>query len=485
MATTNFTAGTVVASSWLNDVDEFVYQYPVSGNCENAAKYYSTDMGAALQAAHDALGADGGTIIVPASNSFYSYSTTAAFTKPIRLVGEGWFSSEFYSETSGIIFITTVSWLSVYNLHFSSYGAARGSSTGIKTLATAATHGFTSINSCYFDGQSRCYWSERTNSLVIKDSLFGAMSGYCLYLENNTNSDEGDSFITNCNFSGDATSICIFVPSTAGINFTGNKFNNAVIGHVLLQTDSGNTGNFLFSNNSFEGHTAYAIKAVEGTGTITKTIITGNQFSSDCVSHVTIGTGAINTVITGNTFNSTSSLSGTGIILETGASEITIVGNAFHQILNAVTASASTCLGITMSGNRFANDVTSLFAGDDGQTIYASQKEISCSKFISNTSNSVYLDAFKLIGYGTIEVNIYGLVQGVGVCNYHRKVFISGTTIADINAAVTSGAAFDVQMSASGGYLNVGVKRNGASGTTLTVYVEIIARGQITDFKRS
>lgn len=489
MATTNFiNRQTPIMAEWLNDVDDAVYRKLVeyvSVTDYGAVGNGTGDLGVALQAAHNALGADGGIIHVPAAASYYLQTTTAAFTKPIRLVGDGWYNSEILSNTASLIFITTTSRLDVVDLHFTALTTARGDSTFIKTLAAAANHSYTTLRNCYFDGASRCYWSERTNALHIDGCLFGSVSGYGLYLENLSNPDEGDSFITNSTFAGDTSSINIYVPSTSGINVNNCKFNNAVIGHVLVDAGATAVGNYLFTNNSVEGHDDYGFKFRAVGGTLTKVLITGNQFSSDCNNHIVVASGTQNVTITGNTFNSTSSATGNGIAVETSSHDTTIVGNAFHQILTAITTSASTNLGITLNGNRFANDVTTMFVGDDGVNTYAPQKEISLSRFVSNSSQVTYVDAIKVIGYGTLEVKVYGVIEGVGVCNYYKKVLLSGTTVADIDTAVTSGASFDVQLAASGGYLVVSVKRATGVGTSTSVYVDVTAKGHITDFRKA
>lgn len=445
------------------------------------------DIGLALQRAHDALGPDGGEIRIPAASNYYLQTTGAVFTKPIRLVGDGWYNSEIYSTVASLTWIVTSSRLDVENIHFSAYGAARGASTFIKVLAAATNHGHSVLRNNYFDGASRCYWSERTNAITVEGNLFGCIAGYSLYLENLTNPDEGDSFIAGNTFScGDSgVSISVYVPSTAGISFTGNKFNTTVAGHVRIEHGAGDVGNYLFQGNSFEGHTVYAIKTFGTTGVNAKTVVSGNQFSSNSLVHIDLGQGAQNNVITGNVFSSTSAATTIGIIASTGSRNTTITGNAFHQILTAISTSAGQCLGITMSGNRFADDVPTMFVGDDGQSIYFPQRDISWGRLISNSSNAVYVDACKVIGYGTLEVKVYGLVQGVGVCNYHRRVLLSGSAVTDIDAAVSSGAAFDAQIANSGGYAVVGVKRNGATGTAVSVFVEVTARGQITDFKKA
>jgi hypothetical protein len=441
----------------------------------------TVNLGPALQAAHDSLGPDGGAIYIPAASSNYLMSSGVVFTKPIKLFVDGWYNSEILTRTSAVTLISTNSKLDVEYLHFTALDAARGTCTFIFHQSDSANHGHSTFFNNYFDGARFCYLSHSTNAVVIDNNVIGAQgaNGVGLLLENFVNSDTGDSFITNNTISGASTALGIQVNSTSGINICNNKFNDE-LAHVLITVGANLTGNFLFSNNSFEGHTDYAIKLIATTGTITKSLITGNQFSATTSNHVVISQGAVNTTITGNIFNHTNASFGNGINIESGAQNITITGNAFHQILNAIVAAPGTSAGITASGNRFASDVTTAFAGDDGINTLAGNKQLALTRYIQNSSDTVYVDAFKFQGYGTLEIKVYGVVQGVGNCNYQRTVLMSNTTTSNINAPVSIGAAFDVLVSAAAGYSVVSVKRSAGIGTVLTAYCEVIATGQIT-----
>jgi hypothetical protein len=444
------------------------------------------DLGIALQAAHDSLNAAGGSILIPAGVTYYSMSTGVVFTKPVRLIGDQWYTSEILVTVAGLTLVTTSQKLDVENINITMLGAGLGTTVCFFHTASSASHGYSTFRNNFIAGAKNCYYSQSTNSVYIDGNSFSSTGpfGVSILLENFVNPDIGDSFITNNNISGGAGNIGIQVNSTSGINFCNNKFNNE-LAHVLISVGANLTGNFLFSNNSFEGHTDYAIKLVGTTGVITKTLITGNQFSALSSAHVIVSQTAQNTVITGNIFNHGDPTLGQGIVIETGAKDVTITGNAFHQIASAVVTSASTSAGITASGNRFANDVSVFFTGDDGLSLNAPQREFGYCRFVSNTSDSVYVDACRVRGNGTVEVKIYGLVQGIGDCNYYAKYLVSGATPAAIIAPVSSGAAFDVQVASSGGFLNVGVKRAAATGSAVTVFVEVTVAGQITEFKKA
>lgn len=505
MTTTTFVSGTPIKSTWLNDVNGATYngsalftpsgtgavsrtaqskmRERVSITDYGAVGNAATNCGPALQAAHDALGPNGGTIQIPSASSYYLISSQVAFTKPIRLVGDGWYNSVLYSATSSLTFITTTAWLHVEDICFQAYGSARTTACFIKTLSAASSHGHTTLDTCYFDGGDRCYWSQSTNALTVNNCIIGAQGTAGLYLENTISSDIGDSFITNNTISGSATTIGIIVASTSGLYITNNKFNNEQ-SHVLISTGALNGGDYTITGNSFEGHTGYAIKTITSGGTITKTLISGNQFSATTTYHIDIATGSANTAITGNTFNHTSAAQGTAIIVEAGSYNTTITGNAFHQILNAIYCASNATLGVTMSGNRFASDVTQVFVGDDGQNVgvYGSTREINVSRYFQESA-SVLTSAYRFQGNGTLEIMVYGLAQGASFVNWTRKVAVLNTaTVADINAAVAQGSAITVALTAGGGFLDLQVAKS--AGTSFTGYVEVIARGQISYVKK-
>jgi Pectate lyase superfamily protein len=443
--------------------------------------------GAALQAAHDALPGVGGTIYVPACSAYYLFTTGVVFTKYIRLIGAGVATSTFYTTTASLFMIQSSAKLDIENQSLLAYGAARTTAVLVKHLSTSAGHNGSQFSNCTFDGGVVCYQSQRTNSVYFDNCRIGpGNAGIGLLLENLINSDEGDSFFSNNTFSGAAGSISVNVPSTAGLYFSNNKFNGAASGHILINCTTHNVGDNIFTGNSIEGHTDYGINIVGTTGVSTKNLITGNQFSSGCNNHVVLGLGAQNNTVTGNTFNSTSSATGNGVLVQAGSIRTTITGNAFHQILTAITCATGTGLGITASGNRFAEDVTTMFVGDDTNSVYPPQREISLTRLMSVTSSVTYSDAIKFKGNGVIEIRIFGNVSGVGDFSYHRRCLIVGSTLTDIDAAVNAGAVIDVQAAAAAGYMVISVRRNaGGGGVTLSANVEVTARGQIIDFKKA
>ena len=458
------------------------------------ANYTTTNIGQVIQASHDALPSDGGIILIPPALS-YLISTQVNFTKPVMLIGGDVYSSELVTDTAGLTMFTTTTKLVVRNIGFTATGSAAGTAIAIKTLSSALNHAETIIEHNYFQGFSKCYWSQRTASIHVKDNRFSpGGTGRCgLYLENLTTPDEGDSFIHNNYFAGGTGETSILVASTSGLNISNNKFNGAVAVHVDIAPTTNAVGNFLINGNSFEGQVTAAIRLVATTGSITKTIINGNQFSSGVATQIIVGKYAKNTTITGNTFNSTDSTGGIGIDIQTDSENTTITGNEFYQILTAINSTAN-IVGQTISGNRFTLsnnatlEVTNFYlVGENDVNLNGpgSTKDFQVDRFISNLSNSTYVNAFQLKGNCIVEVFVTGMVQGAGVAQKYRKVLVTGdTTITNLIPLVSVGSTFDLQVASSGGYTVIGIKRNGATGTSVTMQVRVKINGYVRDFSR-
>ena len=450
------------------------------------------DLGVALQAAHDALGPDGGAIYIPAAASHYRQTTTAAFTKPVMLYGDGWYNSQLLTETSGLVFITSTKWLGVSNLHFIALSAAAETAVFIKHLAASSDHGGSFLEHCFFQGGDRQYWSERTNALYVYGCNFGANGEAGLYLENQTNPDEGDSFIESCTFSGDNTeTTSILVKSTSGINIVNCKFNTC-LQHINIDTGAGVVGNYLISNNSFEGQVNYGVKiAGNGSGTITKTIITGNQFSATSTDHIIVGADAENTVITGNTFNHTNAAAGRGVKVETGATNVTITGNQFHQILTAVQSTATTMPGVRMEANSFSKDVTNIFLGvaelvpsNSNAVSNYDHIDVSVGAFCETSSDTVADDVFEIDGRGIIEAEYDYIVQGVGFGHAYTRFAMSNGAKTDLDALTRTGANADAVVTLSSGAYLIGGKRATGVGTSVTGTLNLRAQGGLWTVKR-
>jgi hypothetical protein len=440
-----------------------------------------TDDTAAIQAAHDAFSGDGGTIYFPPTANNYKITGTLVFTKPIRLAGHTWASSTIASTTASLTWITTTAQIVVENMSFTATGAALNTAIFVKQLSTSAGHNGTTFHNNYLQGANKAYWAQRATEFHFDGNKCNN-GAYCLYLENLSSSDEGDSFVSNNEFANSTSGI--FVVSTSGLYISNNKFNGSATCHIDI-APTGAVGDYTIVGNSIEGHTACGVR-LAGSFTNTKTLITGNQFSSAATAQLVIGNNAQNVTVTGNTFNDTSSAQGLGIDVQTGARNVTITGNAFHQILQAIQAS-STVLGIDTSGNRFASDVTTYWTGEDsnsGQSAFGGSKMLGASREVVNNTPATYTDVFKVKGQCVLEIEFNGVVQGVGTGSQYTKVLLDGATptITNIVAPVTSGAQFDIQVAAAGGYAVVSVRQHVAVGTSISMMVTVRVTGYPTGF---
>ncbi len=433
--------------------------------------------------------------MVPGTATFWRLSTQVDFTKPVRLLGEGWYASELLTSVASLTMITTTSKLVTEQVHFTADGAAVGTAIALKTLAAATNHTDTMLFQSFFDQFDRCYWSERTASLHVAHCRFAPSAGYALYLENLTTPDEGDSFVASNYFAGGTGDTSILVLSTSGINVVNNKFNGPVDFHVDIAPTTNDVGNFLFENNSFEGAAQAMIRLIATTGTIVKSIVTGNQFSGGgSTTHVLVGNRARNTEISGgNSFNATVSTGGVGVDIQAGAEGVTVVGNDFWQILTAIKSDASV-KGENIGRNRYAMmnnatlEVTNVYLGGESGVApsgLGSSKQFEVDRFVQNTSEAAFVNAWQLKGECVVELFLTGIVQGAGNAQKYRKFLVTGdTTVTDLVSLVSVGAAFDLQVTASGGFTVVGIKRATGVGTNVQMQVGMKITGFVRDLSK-
>lgn len=453
----------------------------------------ATDDTAAFQAAHDALGTSGGVIVIPASAAGPLINGTVALTKPVSIIADNYSSATIVTTVSGNTIFTTTKKAVFRGVSFIANGAAVGTAYAIKILNSATPPSNCGVFDCIFSGFLRCVWSQRTQSLHVARNTFApGTSGCGVYLENLTNSDEGDSFVCENSFTGGTGQTSLFVGSTSGLVVSGNKFNGGVDVHIDIAANGGNLGDYMITGNSIEGQVTAGIRLAATSAVIVKTVITGNQFSAFNPSHIIVGSGAKYTTITGNSFNSTNQLDGIGVDILTGCSSVLVADNTFFQILTAIRSTAN-IVGQTIKDNRFflsntgAVNVTNIYSGgenDQNLNGSGSGKDFEADRLISNTDNTTYVNAYQLKGNCMVEVFVTGIVQGAANNSMkYRKVLITAdTTVTDITPLISVGGAFDLQIASSGGFTVIGIKRNGATGTSVAAQVRARVTGYVRDF---
>ena len=121
MSTTNFTAGTVIASTWLNDVDDRTYNDAYNVKNYGAIGDGTTDDTSAVQACVTAAGLVGKAVYFP--SGYYLLSSTVTITKKWSFFGDGDSSVIYVTDATIAAFTfsintTSVSGWTINNLSF-------------------------------------------------------------------------------------------------------------------------------------------------------------------------------------------------------------------------------------------------------------------------------------------------------------------------------------------------------------------------------
>jgi hypothetical protein len=442
-----------------------------------------TDCSAAFIAAHAALDADGGAIYIPAGD--YAVNQTVAFTKPVHMYGDGATLSggisRLYCNAASIDMFTTTSMLSCDNF------AVEGQTTNtlFKQLNTASNHPGTAFRNLAIVNCYRFFESQASLVFVVEGCWIGGFVNAAIYVNNGsgTSEDQGDSFIRGNSFLHGGTGVATAIDIVRGAGFwvSGNKFNAAdAVSHLRVNVTSGNpTGNILVENNSFEGQVTYAIDC-SGADVVTKLIITENQFSGGVERTINLNSSVWEAVIADNTINcltSTPVSPQTGIFVGGAPRDVTIQGNNFHKIDTCITLNNSSA---KILDNTFGDDIAEYVVG----TIKAysdlrqSYSRHYLSRFVTNTSNSVWKTIYKIDGQSvTLEIMIEGFVQGVGAVQAYYKTFNGADVVTPIVTGAGAGA-FDFQITASN---EVQFKIAGGVGTDAQITPRIIAVGGINN----
>ena len=373
MANTTFTSGTVIESSWLNDVNDATYEgtavYTPTGTGAIATTVQTKlresvsvkDFGAVGDGVTDDRAAivlalayltSGGTLYFPAG----TYLVSAAITVPhgnLQMQGDGFNASVIkiaasYADSTSLFDFSSVDNVEISDLGFNGNLANQGisSTADNKQIAIAikGTSSNYSITRCYFKdwGKDGVYVQTANNRRVTVSE--------CLFENTRRN---GVTFIggeqcqvVNCQFflGKDQTNVVFnngvhYEPNSAadnlkGLIVKGNSFHDMQGGVMLYNSNGGTVSGVIVEGNEFETITqrAAVVSYALGTAGIT---ISGNRFrncGNDASTSVTTDGGGIqfnqtaNAIITDNSFDNCTGFLGT-VVNSGSAGRGTIIKN--------------------------------------------------------------------------------------------------------------------------------------------------------------
>jgi hypothetical protein len=256
------------------------------------------DNTASFQAAHDALPATGGRLIIPPGQWYCT--GTVNVTKAVIWQGSG-FWADSVAASNGIF--TSSATNNLFNV--SSAGVVFEDLVLQSTAATPTAGALIYFSACDCMRLTRCLFGggwmqvQTVNGQIwaITDCIFSGASKYALEVADVALPDGGDQSIIGCVFAtavAGANSAAVHYVSGGGLKMTNNKINGAYgagafTDGVLIDFTGGNSSIFLFSNNSVENVTDVGIKHQMGSGNFGKIIITGNEFLFCPAAAISIG----------------------------------------------------------------------------------------------------------------------------------------------------------------------------------------------------
>lgn len=468
---------------------------------------------AAIQAAHDALPASGGTIFFP--HGKYLATSTITLTKPVTLLGEGsgdhtggqgaLNTGTTYTPTAqGSVIFTTSPTIDLIVVNASGFAAT--DLALVNTSTTAPTAG-TGLRITRGDGahltrvRTAGFWNnvsfEQSEYASITDCLFIDPVNYGLLTRNLVTSDQGDMTVSGCafSFSGSVNrtaTAAIRWESGGGLKVVGSKINMGPRGGVgkfayginLAVADGVSTSVFTVTGSSIENTTGAGIlvRPIGTTGSISKLTITGNEFSNTGVGIDIEGASATvpfkNVAISTNVVDSVTiavtTLNIDGMNIGVNNLRVTNTGVVIGAGCQNVSVGRQVVLGST--ANVIRNDSSTLFSDHTTGPVdidWHDKRNIPTS---TSTSTYTNLHGFAVSPYaaGVVELTISAIVQGVGAgTKVLRRSFTrgpSGTTcsVTTVGTDVASGANFDVNFdtSSTAGNIVAQIRLNATTGGT-------------------
>lgn len=471
-----------------------------------------TDDTAAIQAAHSALPAQGGTIFFPKGK--YLISSTVTITKPVTLIGEGSgdhtaglgalnTGTGYDAAAQGSVIVTTSGTLDALVVNASGFTAM--DLAVVNKSGTKPTAG-TGIRVTRGDGahlarvRTAGFWNnvsfEQSEYATFTDCLFIDPANYGLWTRNLTTGDQGDMSIKGCSFSYSGSvnwtgATAIRWESGGGLKLDNCKVNRGPRGGVgkfafgvyLAVADGVSTSVFMFTGNSFENTTSAGILARPAgtTGSIGKMAIVGNEFSANGVAIDVEGYSPAvpfsNLAIDGNVIDGSTNaiylqnvdgfaigpnilrVTGNGILIDTGCKN----GVVGRQVV----------LGST--SNVVQNNSSTLFSDHTTGPVDIDWHDKRNIPLTTSTTVYTQLHSFGVSPYaaGVVEVTLSAIVQGVGSgTKVLRRSFTRGSggtsSVTTVGTDVASGANFDVNFdtSSTAGNIVVQIRLNSVTGGT-------------------
>jgi hypothetical protein len=421
-----------------------------------------TDDTTAIQAAITA--SYGQTLYFPSGT--YKISSTITISDKIHLLGDSRFSTyiQWNSATLGAFNVTTDTAISVEHMAFAALVNPTGGYT-FQFTGNSSNNAFSSFRNLTFSYSYIAIKSLKAMTLSVSTCYFYGHQNAGILIQNNYNSDAGDSTIVDCVFSGAGSSASgILQYSSGGLKVLGTKIIGGAYGIRQSLASTATTSDLLINGNSIEGFATAAIEmdlqAVGGT--FANVIINGNQISSAGGS-----SGASGIIFNSTTqYLSSVNISGNIITLPTGTTYGILLGNIVGGAVTGnyivgVAGQSSTGIAFTASssntmfaGNCFVNclyNVNNLDGSFNGQNFILGQ---SSQNVAIPSQTTEYAFATLNVPAYTLGANGLIRIKGRVLCtnNANAKTLrvrfggISGTVVFSAAMASASYVSFSCEI---------------------------------------
>lgn len=466
------------------------------------AKGDGVDDTIAINKAIDRLNAQGGGVLTFPKGAYRITSSLKEITVPVMIEGAGRFNTFIMTSVSAATVFTigsNFSRISDMEITYTGGTASTGSGILLKnslhpTIERCNIHDFY-IN---IDTVSAAYFT-------LSDNYLYNPVQYNVRVQHVADADGGDSKIVNNTFEayGRPNMMAhIYQISSGGLRVIGNKMLHGKNGFVSQIADGALTSIVIIAANSIELQTESFIKIQRAgtTGRIPLVTITGNQLRSEAIiKGIMVADGTDTVAITGNILMGGIDNAGIAIEINNSAKDVNVAANVFRRwdtgiLLNFTPASGTTGdnARATIGENQFADDVTYYYRN----TGYIQDNAINARNEYTNNivaaDNVTYKNVFEIeIGTysgGTLDVEMYGVIGSGG--SFVRRISklitregagITVGAVDDKNAGVAIDVNFDVTTKV--GSVIVQVRKNLATGATLTGSAAISVRGDVTAFR--